>query len=75
MSAYTTMVFAPESRRMCSISRSTYIGLSCVTIAPSRTVAKNETTYCGQFGSINATRSPFSTPLAASAAAVFSTSP
>jgi hypothetical protein len=50
------------------------MGLTWVTIAPSLTVAKNEMTYCGQFGSISATRSPFETPAAESEAAIFSTS-
>jgi hypothetical protein len=67
------MVSAPESLRMCPISRSVYIGLIWVMMAPSLTVAKKETTYWGQFGSMSATRSPFLTPLAAKEAAIFST--
>src|SRR3712207_6135797 len=42
-------------------------------MAPSRSAAKNAMTFCGQFGSTSATRSPFCTPRPASAVANRST--
>src|SRR6218665_830053 len=65
----TTSVLATLSLRSASRSCGLNSGFTGTCTAPSLRIAKNTMWYCGQFGSMTATRSPACTPWRASSAA------